>query len=73
MSFTQSSLIKDVLADAKARAIVEAHFPGATTHPYIDEALYMTIGEVMSYPQAFLFRKKIQTILAELANLSSAA
>ena len=73
MSYTQASLIKDVLADAKARAIVEEHFPGATTHPAVDEALYMTIGEVMSFPQAIVFRKKLQTILAELANLSSAA
>jgi hypothetical protein len=73
MAFSQSSLIKDVLADARARAIVETHLPGATTHPAVDEALYMTIGEVMSFPQAIVFRKKLQTILAELAGLSSAA
>jgi len=73
MSFSQASLIKDILADAKACAIVEAHLPGVTTHPYVDEALYLTIGEVMSFPQAIVFRKKLQTILAELAELNSAA
>jgi predicted transcriptional regulator len=73
MAFTQASLIKDVLADAKARSIIEEHLPGATTHPYIDEALYLTIGEVMSIPQAIVIRKKIQTILVELAALGSAA
>jgi hypothetical protein len=73
MSFSQASLIKDVLEDARACAIVETHLPGATTHPYVDEALYMTIGELMSFPQAIIIRKKIQTILTELATLSSAA
>jgi hypothetical protein len=73
MHFSQASLIKDVLADRRARAIVEAHFPGATNHPYIDEAQYMTIGELMSVPQAMMFRKKIQSILAELSTLNGAA
>ena len=73
MSFSQTSLIKDVLEDARACAIVEQHLPGATTHPYVDEALYMTIGELMSFPQAIIIRRKIQTILAELATLGSAA
>ena len=73
MSFSQASLIKDVLADSRACAIVEAHFPGATSHPYVDEAQYMTIGELMSFPQAIVFRKKLHTILAELSSLNSAA
>ncbi len=73
MAFTQASLIKDVLEDARACAIVEEYLPGATTHPYLDEALYLTIGELMGYPQAIVVRKKIQYILAELAMLSSAA
>jgi hypothetical protein len=73
MSYTQASLIKDVLADARARAIVEEHLPGATTHPFLDEALYLTIDEVMSFPQAIVIRKKIQTILAELARLNQSA
>jgi hypothetical protein len=73
MAFSQASLIKDVLADTRACSIVEQHLPGATTHPYVDEALYMTIGELMSVPQAIVFRKKIQAILAELSTLNSAS
>ena len=71
MAFSQASLIKDVLADERACAIVESHFPGATTHPYVDEAQYLTIGELMGFPQAIVFRKKLQTILAELSALHS--
>ena len=69
MTFSEASLVKDVLADERARAIVEAHLPGATSHPYLDEARYLTIGELMGYPQAIVIRKKLQTILAELAAL----
>lgn len=73
MAFSQSSLIKDILADARARAIVEQHLPGATSHPYVDEAMYLTVGEVMSFPQAIVFRKKLHTILAELSTLNNAS
>jgi hypothetical protein len=73
MAFSHSSLIKDVIADAQARAIVEAHLPGATSHPFLDEALYLTIGELMSFPQAIVFRKKLHTILAELTSLNNAS
>ena len=71
MSFSQASMLKDVLADERACAIVEEHLPGATTHPAIDEAQYMTIGELMGFPQAIVIRKKIQHILAELATLDN--
>ena len=72
MSYSQNSLIKDILADERAVAIVEAHLPGATSHPAVDDAHYMTVGEVMSYPQAFAFRGKIQKILVALASLERA-
>lgn len=71
MAFSEASLIKDVLADARARAIIEEHLPGATTHPYVDEAQYLTIGELMSFPQAIVVRGKLQQILAELATLGN--
>jgi hypothetical protein len=73
MAFSQATLLKDVLADDRACAIIEEHLPGATTHPMLDEALYMTIGELMSFPQAIVIRKKVQAILAELASLNCGA
>ncbi len=69
MAFSQHSLIKDILANDRAVAIIEAHLPGATSHPAIDDAHYMTVHEVMNVPQAIVFRGKIQRILAELALL----
>lgn len=73
MSFSQTSLIKDILEDERACAIVEEHLPGATTHPAIDDAQYLTIGELMSYPQAIVIRSKVQHILVELAALDKSS
>lgn len=69
MAYSEDTLIKDILTDDRAVAIVEQHFPGATSHPAIDDAQYMTLGEVMSLPQAIVFRGKLQKVLVELASL----
>jgi hypothetical protein len=57
------------LEDDRACAIIEEHLPGATTHPAIDDAKYLTVNELMSYPQAIVIRSKVQHILAALATL----
>lgn len=69
MAFTQSSLVKDVLADARARAVIEKHLPGATAHPQLYDAMYMTIGEVAAFPQAGISQQKFQEILEDLEAL----
>ncbi len=69
MGYTQSSLVKDIMADAQARAVVEKHLPGVTAHPQLYEALYMTLGEVAAFPQAGISRQTIQAILDDLAAL----
>ncbi|RIK56260.1 MAG: hypothetical protein DCC57_03610 [Chloroflexi bacterium] len=69
MAFTRASLVKDILANPAARAVVERHLPGATNHPQIYEAMYMTLGEVATYPESGLNQQKLQLILADLAQI----
>jgi hypothetical protein len=69
MAFTTRSLVKDILANPAARAVVERHLPGATNHPQLYEAMYMTLGEVASYPESGLNQQKLQLILADLAQI----
>ena len=71
MAFTQASLVKDVIADARARAVIERHVPGATAHPLLADALYMTIGEVAAFPQSGISRKAFEAILADLQALDN--
>jgi hypothetical protein len=73
MAFSQSSLVKDVMADARARAVIEKHLPGATAHPQLYDALYMTIGEVAAFPQVGISRQTIQAILDDLAELDKSS
>jgi hypothetical protein len=69
MAYSQTSLVKDVMADARARAVIEKYIPGATAHPQVYDALYMTLGDVASFPQAGVSRQTFQAILSELAAL----
>ncbi|MFN8493489.1 MAG: hypothetical protein U0350_38170 [Caldilineaceae bacterium] len=70
MAFNVYSTIQELLANPAARAILEKHVPGASTHPQLDQALSMTLGEVAMYPESGLNREKLQAILADLAKLA---
>ena len=47
-----SSRVRDVLADERAKAVLEKHLPGVTKHPDLPEAYYMTLKEISYYPEA---------------------
>ncbi len=70
MSFTYYSTVRQVLANPAARAIVEQHIPGATTHPQLDLAMDLSLGELANYPESGLNREKLQALLADLANVA---
>lgn len=67
MTFTSNSTIRQLMNDERAKAVIEKHLPGASTHPQLSEAMYMTLGEVASYPQSGLTPAKLQAILSDLA------
>lgn len=71
MAFNEKSMVKDILANPEARAVVERHLPGATSHPQIYEAMYMTLGEVATYPESGLTPQKLQSLLADLAKIDA--
>ena len=72
MPFSADSTIRDLLADERAKAIVEKYLPGITAHPDLPMALYMSLREVSYYPEATaagLTREKVDAIDAELRML----
>ncbi|HXF63304.1 MAG TPA: hypothetical protein VNK95_16875 [Caldilineaceae bacterium] len=71
MPYTSRTTVKEVLTNPKARAVVERHLPGATNHPLIHEAMYMTLGEVALYPESGLNQQKLEAILADLNQLET--
>ncbi|MBX3011910.1 MAG: hypothetical protein KF832_10415 [Caldilineaceae bacterium] len=72
MAFNIYSTVGKVMSNAQAKAIVEKHLPGATTHPMLGEAWGMTLGEVATYPEAGISNAKLQALLADLATIVDA-
>ena len=69
MPFTVYSTVRQVLANPAAREIIERHIPGATTHPQLNLAMEMSLGEIAMYPESGLNSEKLQALLADLAKL----
>ena len=69
MPFNANSTIKEVMEDDRAKVIIETHLPGASNHPLLAQAWYMTLREVSFYPESGMTAERYQRILEELAEL----
>lgn len=72
MALSVNSTIKTLLADEKAKEVIEKHLPGATKHPQIGMVYYMTLRSVATYPearQAGLTKEKLEAIDEDLRAL----
>jgi hypothetical protein len=69
MPFNVYSTVRQILANPTAREIIERHIPGATTHPQLNMAMDMLLGEVATYPESGLTSEKLQALLADLAKI----
>ena len=69
MAFSEKTTMRQVLADERARVILDKHLPGASTHPQIDMAMGMSLKEISWYPEAGLTADKIAALVADLAQL----
>ena len=69
MAFSEKSRVRDVLADERAKAILEKHLPGATTHSQLPEAMYMTLKEVSWYPESGVTSAILKALVADLEAL----
>lgn len=69
MSFSASSTLRDLLADERAKAVVEKHLPGASKHPDLPQAMYMSLREVSYYPESGLTPSKLKEIDEELKQI----
>lgn len=69
MPFTARSTVRELMANEQARSVLDKHVPGASTHPQLYEAMYMTLSEVATYPESGLTQAKLQALLADLATV----
>lgn len=66
MAYTIHSTVGKVMSNPQAKAIIEKHLPGASSHPQLHQAWHMTLGELTYYPEAGVTAAMLQTILDEL-------
>ena len=69
MAFDANSTIKEIMENDEAKAVVEKHMPGASEHPLLPQAWYMTLREVSMYPESGMTPNRYQSILADLADV----
>ena len=72
MSYTIHSTLRDILSDERAKAVLEKHMPGVSSHPDLPMAMHMTLQQISYYPEAAeagLSQETLQAIDADLKAL----
>jgi hypothetical protein len=69
MAYSEQTRIREILADERAKAILDKHLPGASTHPQLHMAMDMTLKEISWYPESGLTSAKLQALVEDLAAL----
>ena len=69
MPFSENSKVREVIADERAKTILDKHFPGASTHPQLYMGLDLTLKQVSYYPESGMTPDKLKALVEELAGL----
>ena len=69
MAFSENSTIRQILADERAKAILDKHFPGASTHPQLYMGMDMTLKQISGYWESGMTPEKLKALVEELAGL----
>lgn len=69
MAFTGDSTINDILANEKAKAVVEKYVPGFTTHPQLAMVTSMSLKAVALFPEANISSDKLAAIIEDLSKI----
>ena len=69
MAFTGDSTINDILANEKAKAVVEKYIPGFTTHPELAMVKSMSLKAVALFPEANISSDKLAAIIEDLSKI----
>jgi hypothetical protein len=69
MAFTADSTLKQLMADPKAKAVLEKYLPGFSTNPQIGMAMGMSLKMIAAFPQAGISPDKLKAMVDELSKL----
>jgi hypothetical protein len=69
MNFTLDTTLGELIDNPQAKAILDQHLPGVSTHPLVAMAKGMSLNMIISMPQAAqlgLTKEKAEAVLAEI-------
>jgi beta-glucosidase len=69
MAFDENSKLREIVADERARAVLDKHIPGASTHPQLYMGLDMSLKQISWYAESGLTQEKLQALVEDLAAL----
>jgi hypothetical protein len=69
VAFSEQSTLREILADERAKAILDKHFPGASTHPQLYMGMDMTLKQISGYWESGMTPEKLAALVEELAGL----
>ena len=69
MAFSEQSTIREIIADERAKVILDKHFPGASTHPQLSMGLGMTLKQISWYSESGMTPDKLKALVEDLAAL----
>lgn len=69
MAVTINSTLKELLADPKAKAILEKHFPGFSGNPQLQMAMGMTLKQIKPFSQGLVTDEKLKLVEQELTKI----
>jgi hypothetical protein len=69
MAFSADTKLGELLANEKAKAILEKYLPGMSTNPQIGMAKGMSLKMIAAFPQAGINPDKLKAIVDELSKV----
>jgi hypothetical protein len=69
MAVTINSTLKDLLADPKAKAVIEKHFPGFASNPQLQMAMGMTLKQVQPFSRGAITDDKLKAVEEDLKKI----
>jgi hypothetical protein len=68
-AFSETSRLREIIADERAKAILDKHLPGASTDPRLSMRLDMTLKQVSCDPESGMTPDELKALVEELAGL----
>jgi hypothetical protein len=69
MAVTINSTLKDLLADPKAKAVIEKHFPGFSSNPQLQMAMGMTLKQIQPFSRGVITDDKLKLVEEDLKKI----